>query len=277
MLKQILTISSKNPTFLPVHRYLGTQIHNIKVFLNLYNFNTNWNNNFNFKLIKLLHRKKPEVPFLYYNIIKQIMFKWHKLCDFTPLDKNNGTWTLTCFNIYKQSIIKEFKNTQYYTQIPLATNSLMKKIKHEYDNNIVQKTKSKPKTRWKIGKASILPKNKDIQKYRPLISYYNFISKPWTDKIACSLTVLIDKLSKHWLTMELSKIKQFPKEILKLNSKINFINAFNNKKYTIIKFDIEKQFTNLTKTRVMKALIYVLKSFKQIKNTKHSGFAIKRR
>ena len=105
---------------------------------------------------------------------------------------------------------------------------------------------------WELSTAYLLPKNKDTNKTRPLVSYFNHYSKTLGKRVARALTVAIKTLAVHWNTSELPNADNLPVRLGVYSSN----NA--DVKTTFLKFDIKNQFTNLSKVRVKKALEYAL-------------------
>lgn len=139
------------------------------------------------------------------------------------------------------------------------------------------KIKCKPRKGWKLGSAYLLPKNKDTNRFRPVVSYFHFHSKPWAKKIGRALTVAIKELVKSWTTMEMPNAKDLIKTILQTRKDKKWKEAALKNSITFLHFDIKNQFLNLSKKRVRLALETTLTHLRRTRAVRKLGFAIRRR
>lgn len=154
------------------------------------------------------HWKKPPSKILIFNYISNIINKWRKDFCLISLDKNPNTWALMCPLHYLELTKKEFLNTRYYEKLQGDPKIHMEQIHRKYISLFGTDPKYRIQKNWKLGRAYVLPKNKDMNQVRSLVSFYNWISSPLADKIARALSVCIRTIvdKKLWNTMELPKI-----------------------------------------------------------------------
>jgi hypothetical protein len=121
--------------------------------------------------------------------------------------------------------------------------------------------------------VDILPKNKDITRWRPLVSYYNNFSKRAGKLIARALTVIIKTLEGIWNTMNISTTNEVKPIINKLNKSEKWKNLCKQNNITLIAFDIKEQFTNLCKSEVIDGIKAGLKKIRKTFRTHYVSVA----
>jgi hypothetical protein len=272
-LRDILTLCKKNPVTFNNRDYLGYQLRYIQRFLEKFIPNPSWRKEDNEELIKILHRNFPPDPKspLHLSYILKAINSMRGYC-FIELDKNANTWAIVCPHLYRQISKQNFNDDVFYKKIDLPENQVKELIEKKYLRLDLHKI-IKGNKRWTIPNAKLLPKNKDINRFRPLVSYYRFHSRPIGKYMSRALSVVIKALSKRWCTMELQNSKDFPTSIEKLNQNERWTSTFN--ETTFAKFDIKNQFTNLNKTKVLKALQFALQELSSEIGIRY--FAIRRR
>lgn len=259
-IKEILITPSKTPVILPYKTYLGVGFDRMRSFLDQNQLYRKWSHKENEGLYRILYRPKPKGMHLSLDEILRKIKPLQKLLGFIPLDKNNNTWTIICKKHYIQMHLKEFTNTNYYERIYRQPKYLMNKIEQTYQEKILPELKHKIGTNknWTLSNAYLLPKNKDQEKTRPIVSYFNHYSKRLGEKVARALTVMIKILILKWNTCEMHDLNK-----LHINMHLEKISkrwqdAMEKEEMTLMKFDIKSQFTNLNKDRVLKSLNFGL-------------------
>ena len=181
------------------------------------------------------------------------------------LDKNNNTWDIICRKHYIDLHHKEFKNEQYYQFINNNPKLLIKRIEDKYKETILPicTQKFNMKKFWKLSRAYLLPKNKDQNRTRPIVSYYHHYSKNLGEKVARALTIIIKILTLKWNTYELHNINDVLPQLIQHKNSATWKKAIQQKNVTFMKFDIKSQFTNLNKERVLHAIHYAINYLKQ--------------
>jgi hypothetical protein len=156
-----------------------------------------------------------------------------------------------CKKKYLETVYAHFDDKKHYEKIQTTETQLKKTISTALKNLKLGKIAG-TKQKWKIGPARLLPKNKNIEKWRPLVSYYHFIGRPIGRKVARALMTVSKQLKKEWETFELSATSDFICEIKKINESIKQDNI--DGIWHMSRFDIKNQFTHLPKKDVKVAL-----------------------
>lgn len=274
-LKSILSISNSNPLALAPRNFLGYAFAAVKRSCRDMKINPNFSRKQNTDLASILKRSGPP-PFklLQYNNVKKIL-KPYSHFTFVEIDKNSKTWLLCCPRHYSQICVSHFQDQRYYKKIEDST----ARVELDVKRNLIKSSSSCQihfPRKWNLGHAKLLPKNKDIYKYRPLVSFFKFISRPLGRRISRCLSVAIKQLGKRWKTMELTDMKTFPSKIQLLNSNPKWKTKINEGEVTFLKMDIKNQFTSLDKTEVKESLLYAIRCLRNQCRNGH-GFAIRRR
>ncbi|MGI0094267.1 MAG: hypothetical protein ACREA8_09200 [Nitrosotalea sp.] len=172
-----------------------------------------------------------------------------------------------------KEIRQHFDDQVHYQKINESMHTVKEKIEHQY--KILQlDSKIKGRKTWNIGIASLLPKNKDINKFKPLVSYAKFYSRTFGQLASRALTVIIKTLKQRWMTMELMRTKDFVGEVGKFTAGSKWKRTLK-KDITLIKWDIKNQFTNLPKQKVINALDIALNFIQN--QTSKKGVTLRRR
>lgn len=275
-LRDILVISKKNPVWYDEKAYFGKQFAMLRLFFKKINLDDNWSPGENQEIFEALRRRNE--PQLDKRLVKDrvaaLMKPWKDSLTFVEIDKNANTWAIICQQRYLEEMEKHFSDQTHYEEIREMKNTIKKQIEGSYSNKNLQK-KIKGKTKWELGSGSLLPKNKDIKKFRPLVSYSKFYTRTFGKLASRALTVLIRYLKGTWKTMELMRTKDTVGELSKLNAGKKWKEVLEKGKLTFLKFDIKNQFTNLPKAKVLEALQAAIKVVMKKSGKKH--IALRRR
>jgi hypothetical protein len=265
-LREILSISSKNPVFQSNRNYLGIQMSHIKAFLRSINLTPTWNDNFNDELVDLLFRphKQRQPALTYQHIIATI--KKYKGLEYIQLDKNTGTWAVSCKAYYRQLHLDYFTKDPHYEIITSPISVIKEQLEERYKDLELSEL-APPRKKWELGQARLLPKDKDIHKLRPLVSYYKFIGRNAGRIVARALSLIIRKAAKKCKTMDLFATSELASKLKHWNNIID-----GNQDLTLVKFDLKNQFSDLDKSRVLVALKKVMEI-----NGGHEWYSISKR
>ncbi len=269
-LRSILTISSKNPVHFNDRQYLGRQFNNIRAFLSQLKLDKSWSTEQNNQLLDLLWRPKTYLNrALDFHFITSTIQKYKGLVN-VQLDKNSNTWVVSCKQYYQQLTFNHFNQDNHYERaiFPPVT---AKEVVLQYFELWKIADIAKKRQIWKIGQASVLPKDKDIHRLRPLVSYYNFLAKPAGKIVARALSLIIRTLGSKWQTFDLFSTKDFVTKIKQWNSNLKDKPQAD---YTFVKFNIKNQFTELNKNTVLSELSDIFNEIDQKwKNSSHISIA----
>ena len=115
---------------------------------------------------------------------------------FIPLDKNVATYCVTCPSRHGKQFDNHFGTINdkkaEYELTDSSENKIRKIVEEDYKNKKLHQI-MKCRQKWVFPKASLLYKNKDINRVRPIISYAAFHSQPLGKTVARALTVIIKK------------------------------------------------------------------------------------
>ena len=282
-LRDILTISSKNPVEIEDKKYYGFQFRILEKFFLKHKLTLPWTNQFNESFFQQIRRKKRKKLLSRDKIREEIAKYQDKIC-FVPMDKNASTWSLMCPKEYIEAHRNEFSNKTFYQEINSSLdetkNIITKNYRNKcslnaYKNGRSNKIKFITKKTWSLNSAFLLPKSKDLFRFRPIVSYKNFITHDIGNKFARCLTLMIKETGKYWNTMEMSETKRYKKIITDLNHINSWKSKFENEEITLLHFDVEKMFTNLSKSRVTRALEIMGNFLTKYRNTRELSFAIR--
>jgi hypothetical protein len=207
-LRRLLLYNKKTPLQFGKKAYLGIQFELIRTGLEKLSV-TSWPFELNENLFKVLSFNFVQIrnrDFEYANV-KRVIEPYRQFC-FVELDKNANTFAIMCKKYYLQAVKDHFSDVDHYEKISSAE-STVKKLIEQNLKKLQLDSIAGHKRKWKIGPARLLPKNKDIKKMRPLVSYYNFIGRPIGRKVARALMTVTKEISKEWTTFELSKTKDY--------------------------------------------------------------------
>ena len=106
--------------------------------------------------------------------------------------------------------IKEFTNTTYYERIHKQPKRIMQEIEQQYQQKVLPEYKHNiyVNKKWVLSNAYLLPKNKDQERTKPIVSYFHHYSKRLGEKVARALTTMIKALSLKWETCEMHDINR---------------------------------------------------------------------
>jgi len=257
-LKEILTISKKTPVTLPYKTYLGIAFDRIREFLSKIQLYRKWSKAENENLFKLIFRPKPKRKILQLNYVNKVIKQIREDLGIIPLDKNPNTWCLICKYNYIELHHKEFNNQQFYTHDERNPTEIKKEIMNYFNKKVRPELKHNINVtrKWELSNAYLLPKNKDQNRTRPIVSYYKHYSKSLGEKVARALTIMIKTLTLKWDTCEMHNINTLNLHLQQARNSSKWQQAIQKNSLTFIKFDVKSQFTNLNKDRVKYALNY---------------------
>lgn len=209
------------------------------------------------KVVNLLSKQDEGV--ISYRTVKKVWGKYSN--DFVVLerDKNINTWTLTCKKYYQDIVDGYFSTDSHYKRLESNEESVKKSIEKQVKNIAWIKKTSK---KWNIGYAYLIPKDKDINKWRPIVSYSKFHTRQTGKLISRGLSVIIKEVGKYWKQLNLHTTRDFIKEIDIINNSEKWKERIKNG-ITFVKTDQKNQFTELNKNSVKSALQEVLKTLKK--------------
>ena len=176
-------------------------------------------------------------------------------------DKNNGAMALACPLWYRQKMIETFDWTKWranYQRVKILEKQILKRWEKENQ-------KRKRKFTWKkdcgIPYCYGLPKEKDVKKLRPIVSYSKHPMKRQLHYIGRVILFLLKQCKVESLT--LWKIDDIDKEIDRINKIIKDWIANEDLVLNMEVFDVKEMYTNLPHKEVMEAINWVTELFEE--------------
>ena len=205
--------------------------------------------------------------------LKQELRKLDGLCIF-ELDKNNMTWGVVCQEWYDKKLTETFdpKKMKQYEMRKESIEEMKVKVEKEFRK---LKTKRVKKV-WKESIAKVLPKDKDMERMRPLVSFFGHIGQVEGRIVARCINVMIRELKKKWRSWNIQKSTDMKGILERLERRDNWKISLEEEKITYFKYDIKNQFTNLDKKDVWEALEEGMKRLEWGKGKKNRYFSISR-
>jgi hypothetical protein len=275
-LRHLLTLSNGNPIALDARNYLGRAFAAIKDTCRRLNISTRMTQQEEQQLLHILRRRGPlPYKFLNFKNVMRILDNYQGL-TFVEIDKNSKTWLITCPQHYRSITATHFNDTSHYEEVNMSITGAQQQVLSNFQGKRFSFKPYRLPKKWSLGNARLLPKHKDLKKYRPIVSFFKFKTRALGRHFGRCLSVMINNLRKIWKTMELSNLNQFVKEIKHLSELDYWKRLYNSENITFLKFDIKNQFTNLDKKSVRTAVLHAIKEIYSKCRNAH-GFAIRRR
>lgn len=173
-----------------------------------------------------------------------------------PLDKNSGSIAIICPYLYRDMCFANFRWEGPTKKFKKVIN------KASIEDNIFQFNKMMKLFPFKKGTlpiAYIIPKNKNLNKYRPIISYSNHSLKKLLKIASRGLFHILKNIKsiKHFNITKSTEFMEFIKDI-KLKS---------SKQYMLIKGDIKEMFSNIPHEELKKTINWFINIYKQEHNS----------
>ncbi|GBG81258.1 hypothetical protein CBR_g31930 [Chara braunii] len=84
-----------------------------------------------------------------------------------PIDRNQGDTAVVCPVLYRHAFGKMFSWNTDYAQVPYDEKVVMRQARQDFEDEGLQKA-AEWKTNGRIGKAYVIPKAKDLTRWRPI-------------------------------------------------------------------------------------------------------------
>ncbi|GBG76797.1 hypothetical protein CBR_g23012 [Chara braunii] len=173
---------------------------------------------------------------------------------FTPLDRNPGETVVMCPKINYEAMMDMFIRSTGYTIITSDEKVVLLEIKEDMKAAGLQQF-----VRWDnkgtLDSAYVIPKHKDLTRYRPIWPTYNEPMVRTSRVVARGLNFLLSKLptNDHF---NLPAVSQLTAKLNRVNTKIRRLGSLTN--LTAQTFDIKDMFSRLPHVDIMKAVRWLL-------------------
>ncbi len=192
------------------------------------------------------------------------------------IDKNAGCFALVCPRLYLHRVALTFgTSAQPIAGYELVRAPVERTIAHTRIDSLSILSAPLPfSKKAQLPTAYLLPKQKDLSRVRPLVSFYKFGGRPTGRLIARALTVIIRELERRWKTMNLNSATDILPLLLKPNKIHEWKQPLSRRTVTYVGFDIKNQFTSLDRDEVNTALAAALRTVTEC--TGHTSVAVAR-
>jgi len=180
---------------------------------------------------------------------------------FSNLDKNENGWIITCPKLHIKMYHDHFdiQNSNVYKKSCLSQQQIQKQIKLKFQELDIAGI-AQPKKDNKMNHAYLLRKQKNIDDFRPVVSFYEFIAKPAGKRISRALNVIIQDLDKVWTTMNITKTTDFYTKMKAINRTKKWLQHIKDEEITFFEMDVSKQYTDLDRNEVTNSLQHGLRA-----------------
>ena len=152
----------------------------------------------------------------------------------------------------------DIQNSQVYKKSCFSQEQIQKEIKLKFQTLDIAGI-AQPKKQSKMNHAYLLRKQKNIDDFRPVVSYYEFIAKPAGKKISRALNVVIKELDKTWTTMNITKTNDFHTKMKFINKTKKWLQHIKDEEITFFEMGVSKQYTDLDRNEVTNSLQHGLR------------------
>ncbi|GBG76432.1 hypothetical protein CBR_g22180 [Chara braunii] len=172
----------------------------------------------------------------------------------TQVDMNAGDLVLMCPSTYQHGLDKLFSWSVAYDEVSSNEAVILKEMRADFESRGLHKLVNwNPKGR--IGDAYVLPKHKDLERWRPIAPACSEPTTTGNRWVARALNYLLEKLpgAVHFNLTATAKLKQ---NLKKAEAKLQ---QYVKDTLTISGgFDIKEMFTSLRHSTIMEALTWLL-------------------
>jgi len=199
--------------------------------------------------------------FIFKQIYKQKAIHTNRVI--TTMDKNNGTIFSFCPKTYQNKLIDLYdytKQTSNYKKATTDRNAILKQWQQKFES---LKNKSDIGTFNKKGDIPLaygIPKFKDFNRYRPIVSYSNHPLKRVFNRVSRGLMFLLEQINPPTVLFRIFELTKKIQEFAEKNKHVN--------KFYALTLDIKNMYTNLPQKEVINAIQILFDLVKNVKRTK---------
>lgn len=190
--------------------------------------------------------------------IKRKLYGW----IIVPLDKNNGTCAIACPLLYREYLLSSFKwvgKERKYVRRMKHSDTILQFLK-----KFCKRFKFTLPKNPTLPSSYVLPKNKDISRFRPIVSYFNHPCKKLFKIAARGLFhILKNSQEEHFAIFNTSETMAF----------IDGIELEKYGKHLLIKADIKEMYSQLPHQEIIKSLDWIIHCYR--KKSKEEIISIK--
>jgi hypothetical protein len=181
------------------------------------------------------------------------------------IDKNNTALAVVCPRWLQVMQEETFSPEKGYTQMKLNMEGAANHLKEEYEEKGLGKVACwYSKGMVPYGRA--IPKAKDLDRSRPIISCYKAGNRRMGGLAARCLSVAIKEMKKKTHGIDMYRVEEINNLIARANRSGSWRRGIAKGKITFLKFDVKEQYSNLSKERVLEALRWALTTMREGRN-----------
>ncbi|GBG92365.1 hypothetical protein CBR_g55246 [Chara braunii] len=172
----------------------------------------------------------------------------------TPLDRNPGETVAMCPVVYFNAMMSSFVLNPGYRVVEVPVGQVYREIREDFASRGLTKF-----VRWdrtgEFGSAYLLPKHKDLDRFRPICPTYREPMVRTGKVVSCGLNFLLKSLPKKW-HFNLISVTDLAGRLEKVNNKL--LKQDGDFSVSTLSFDIKEMFSRLPHSEIRKALTWLL-------------------
>ena len=176
------------------------------------------------------------------------------------LDKNNRTFGVMCERLYEARMRESFSGEQY-VEVEEESGVVRERLREGYLKLGIAKL-AKPKEKWRMDRAKVIPKNKDLTRMRPIISSSGSMEGRGADWCSRGMTAIMSWIGKRWNTMDVRDRDGAVNEFRRLNLRKQWMKTRRSGSVTFVELDMKNQYTSLRHEHLRRALEAVWEELK---------------
>ncbi|GBG80523.1 hypothetical protein CBR_g30984 [Chara braunii] len=171
-----------------------------------------------------------------------------------PLDHNLGDTVIMCPVMYTTAMYETFVKNEGYVVVEMKEEEFLTEVRRHYEQQGLT-TMGKWNKDGKLGRAYVLPKHKDVQRFRPICPTYDEPFVSTCKLVASALNGLIDALpaNNHF---NLKLVSQLKERVRVVNRRLNMVKS--RAGIETRSFDIKDMFSTLPHGAILSSVRWLL-------------------
>ena len=178
------------------------------------------------------------------------------------LDKNNKAMCLMCEKLYETRMVESFGGQQY-REINVDLKTAENGTLQIYKKTAVGK-RFGVRRMWRLDRAKVIPKNKDLSRMRPIISSAKSMEGKGAERCSRAMTVMVQWIGRRWTNMDIQDKKGVINRLKKTNMDARWEKVRSGiAGVTYIELDMKNQYTNLKHDELRLAFMSAVKLMRE--------------
>jgi flagellin-specific chaperone FliS len=175
-----------------------------------------------------------------------------------PLDKNDKTYGVMCERRYGEELDKAYGvEMKQYVEVEESEEEVKRMIEKNLKKTLVSRLRKKKE--WELDVARIVMKNKDLMRYRPIVSSVKGLDMEAGDKCSRALTILVRWLRLRWNTMSIENNLEVIKRVENMNGRDRWKEVIESRLVTYVELDMKNQYTNLEHKDILDGMMAMMR------------------